>query len=124
MISKILFVLCFVLLQRARAKYFNSSTEPWDSLNWTITAERQRQDNITLQALATEEDLRFPGATCNEAKEWTGITGLPGFVMQCECNLSSSTFVPEIMGCLPNSELKQGKDNFLRYMMDLRPSIN
>ena len=111
----IIFVLCCMVLQEARAKYTNSSKTKqsmiWDLFNWTLTAERRHQDKVTIQALGAADDglqTTFPGATCNGTREWTGATGRPGFVMQCKCNLSSSTFVPEIMGCLPNFKLKQG----------------
>ncbi len=107
-------ILCCVLLQQVTAEFYNSSQPTiWDLFNWKITLQRQRQDEITLRGLVeasvAQEDVKIPGATCNETQEWVGRTGLPGFVMQCKCNLSSSTFVPETMNCVANSKLKQGK---------------
>ena len=114
MTLRIIPILCFFTLE-ASAKYHNSTQLTfWNSLNWKIKGERQTQDIVEIQGIIEEsipEDLhlKIPGATCNKAEtSWIGETGLPGFVMQCKCNLSYSTFVPETMSCIANSDLKQG----------------
>lgn len=107
MILRTVIILCCISLQQVTA-------EPtiWDLFNWKITLQRQRQDEITLRGLieasVAQDDVKIPGATCSESKEWTGETGLPGFLMQCKCNLSSSTFAPELMRCVANSKIKRG----------------
>ena len=115
MILRTVVIFCCIFLPEDSAEYRNDISGQktiWDLFNWKITVERQHEDKITLRRLAevnvAQDDVKISGATCNETQEWTGNTGLPGFVMQCKCNLRSSTFAPENMSCIANIKLKQG----------------
>ena len=113
MMLQTIVILCCVFLQHVTAEYRGSGQPTiWDLFNWEITVQRQQQDEITLRGLAgrsvKENDVKISGAVCNEAQKWTGRARLPGFVIQCKCHFTSSTFVPENMGCITNSRLKQG----------------
>ncbi|XP_028398448.1 uncharacterized protein LOC114522042 [Dendronephthya gigantea] len=110
---------CFYLfvfaMQQVNAKDDKSARLTfWDSFDWKITIQRHRQDIIALKGLfnidsADLEDIKIPGATCNETEKRTAKLSRPGFVkMHCKCNLESSTFDAKRMTCVANKKLKQG----------------
>ena len=106
----------FLAIQQVNAKledYISTRLTVWDSFDWKITIQRQRQDNIALKGFFKDsvdlEDIKIPGATCNETENWTAKSGRPGgFVVNCTCNLGSSTFDAKRMVCVANNKLKQG----------------